>query len=94
MPEPIEPVVDENTKRIAQELIDDFGFINPAPGLPAALEPVQTTETFDPFDTSFIDIEAIKSGDCINKPTLIKDIDVGEIDPFDTSYIESSIKKI
>ncbi|KAH9506421.1 hypothetical protein DERF_011154 [Dermatophagoides farinae] len=96
------PVIDEETKRIARELIEDFGFTNPAPGIPLVDGEKTKTDTslfaieeptIDPFDTSFIDVEAIKSGESILKPTLIKDIDVDEIDPFDTSYIESTIQK-
>ncbi|OTF78926.1 hypothetical protein BLA29_006199, partial [Euroglyphus maynei] len=94
-----QPLIDEGTKKIARELIEDFGFTNPAPGIPlvdtdtkASLFDIEEP-SIDPFDTSFIDVEAIRSGESISKPILIKDIDVNEIDPFDTSYIESTIQK-
>ncbi len=95
-------VVDE---KIARELIDDFGFTSLAPGLaPASLAaPLEalslvaddSAPEVDPFDTSFIDIEAIKSGAALpQKPTeLIQNLDFteAEFDPFDTSHIAPEV---
>ncbi|KAF7492726.1 hypothetical protein SSS_03331 [Sarcoptes scabiei] len=103
-PKQLEPIVDENTLRISRELIDDFGFTNPAPLISIGdsknsaniltFEESNASNSIDPFDTSFVDVDAIRSGSTIAiKPTLIKDIDVDEIDPFDTSHIESTIGK-
>ena len=91
-------VVDETTQKLARELIEDFGFTNPAPGIPALLPLESLTladPDVDPFDTSFIDIEAIKSGKALQPTELIQDLDFSEteFDPFDTSHIESAITK-
>lgn len=89
-------------EKIARELIDDFGFTNIAPGLAPALVPLEALSLtdssnepeVDPFDTSFIDIEAIQSGASLPvKPTeLITNLDFTEteFDPFDTSHIPES----
>lgn len=89
-------------EKIARELIDDFGFTNIAPGLAPALVPLEAlslTESsnepeVDPFDTSFIDVEALQSGAALPvKPTeLIQNLDFTEteFDPFDTSHIPES----
>lgn len=103
-PEPIKPaVIDESTIKLAKELIDDFGFTNPAPAIGTlapdqiAFEPVDSS--VDPFDTSFISVEAIRSGkaqeivDKKKEEILAKlDQDV-EFDPFDTTHIETIIQK-
>ena len=92
------PELDEAAKKIARELIDDFGFTNPAPGITTLLEQASITgaalqDDIDPFDTSYIDIEAIKSGGAVKGVELIKDIEIKELDPFDTSHIESVISQ-
>lgn len=87
---PVQPQ-DESTQKLARELIDDFGFTNPAPGIPAPpLENLSLADLdIDPFDTSFIDIEAIKSGKSVKPTELIQDLDLTQVefDPFDTSHI-------
>ena len=95
-PEAVEPVIDESTKQLAKELIDDFGFTNPAPGIPLWEEETIAIEedSVDPFDTSFIDIDKIQTGKSLKTGTaLLKDIDSDSkyIDPFDTTHIETVI---
>lgn len=87
--------MDENTHKLVRELIDDFGFTGPSSGIaPLQATVVNTfTEDVDPFDTSFIDIEAIKSGKTLKPTELIQNLDISEseFDPFDTSHVEAAI---
>lgn len=82
----------ETRQKLVRELIDDFGFTFPSPGT-VPLQEVNfssSKEEIDPFDTSFIDIEAIKSGKSLKQTELLHDLDFVEIDPFDTSHVETT----
>lgn len=94
--EPTNPIDDESTKRIARQLIDDFGFTEVATSIATAakLENTDPTEPdVDPFDTSYIDLEAVKSGNLQAATGLLKglDLDQTDIDPFDTTFVDTLI---
>lgn len=105
-PEPetnLAPVIDESTIKLAKELIDDFGFTNLAPAIGSlvgdqiSIEPIESS--VDPFDTSFISVEAIRSGKAQEivekkKEEILAKLDQDvEFDPFDTTHIENLIQK-